>query len=124
MHKIQLTFNTQNVNISVALKALEAYRAGKYTEAIAGLVEVLDMEPQNWDARLMLGASYYKSGQYFAAQCAFRLVCERAPEQDIRIKGREGLLAASARTGKGLQIPEEFGTCAGRKDLTVSWLDY
>jgi len=27
----------------------------RFNEAIEALVEVLDVEPQNWDARLMLG---------------------------------------------------------------------
>jgi len=120
---MQLTFNTQNVNISVALKALNSYRSGGYREASLALLEVLDTEPQNWDARLMLGACYYKLGQYFAAQCAFRVVCELSTDSAMRTKGREGILASNQRMGKRVEAPPEFGSCAVRQEFAVSWLD-
>jgi tetratricopeptide (TPR) repeat protein len=123
MHKIQLTFNTQNVDISIALKALDSYRSGNYEQAIAALLEVLDVEPKNWEARLMLGACYYRLGQYFAAQCAFRLICEQATDSNVRTRAREGLLASGGKMGRRVEIPPEFGSCAVRQELAVGWLE-
>lgn len=120
---MQLTFNTQNVNIAVALRALNSYRSGKYKEASVALLEVLDAEPKNWDARLMLGACYYKLSQYFSAQCAFRIICEQATDASVRARAREGLLASSGKLEKRVDIPLEFGSCVVRQDFAVGWLD-
>jgi Flp pilus assembly protein TadD len=123
MAKIQLTFNTQNVNIAVALRALDNYRSGNYTEAITALNEVLDVEPNNWDARLMLGACFYKLDQQFSAQSAFRLICENATDPAVRNKAREGLIASGGKTGRRIEIPQEWGSCAVRQQFEVAWLD-
>ena len=120
---MQLTFNTQNVNVAVALKALDSYRSGQYKQTSVALIEVLDVEPQNWDARLMLGACYYKMGQYFSAQCAFRMICERATDAGVRGRAQEGLLASGRKIGKREDTPPEFGSCAVRQDFAVAWLD-
>jgi hypothetical protein len=124
MPKMQLTFNTQNTSATVALKALKCYRDGDYKEASLALLEVLDAEPINWDARLMLGACYYKMEQYFSAQCAFRIVCDQANDPMTRIKGREGLLASGGKMGKRVDMPPEFGSCSVRQEFVVGWLEY
>ena len=120
---MNLTFNTQNVNIQVALKALEHYRKNQYAEAADALQEILDMEPQNWDARLMLGACYYKSGHYFQAQCAFRMICERASDPEIRKKANQGMLSAGSKMGPRVVMAPELGTCAVRQEIPVAWMD-
>ncbi|MBX9725313.1 MAG: tetratricopeptide repeat protein [Candidatus Obscuribacterales bacterium] len=120
---MNLTFNTKNVNIAVALRALDLYRAGKFKEAVGALLEVLDAEPQNWDARLMLGACYYRTGQYFSAQNAFRMVADQAQDAQLRNRARQGLLATSSKTGGRVETAPEFGSCAVRQEFVVAWLE-
>jgi hypothetical protein len=131
MSKFQMTFNTQNVNIAVALRALDSYRNKNYVEAVGALLEVLDLEPRNWDARLMLGACYYKLGQNFAAQNAFRKICEQAKDPEVCARAREGLRATGGRLETetppksqgwfgNLGLPSEF---SGTHKYAIPWLD-
>ncbi len=120
---MNLTFNTKNVNIAVALKALNLYRSGNFKEAVGALLEVLDAEPSNWDARLMLGACYYKLGQYFSAQNVFRMICDQAEDAVLRNRARQGLLATASKTGNRIDMAPEFGSCAVRQEFVVAWLD-
>lgn len=120
---MKLTFNTQNVDIQITLKALNFYRGGDYRQAARALQEILDSEPQNWDARLMLGACYYKSGQYFMADSAFRLILDQCTDIEIRKKAREGVLTNSAKCGPKNSTPPEFGSCAVRQEFNAAWLD-
>jgi thioredoxin-like negative regulator of GroEL len=83
---MDFTFNTQIVDVSVALNALKFYKAGQYKEATSCLLDLLDVEPKNWDARLMLGACYFKTEQWGAAQRAFRFIFEQCPAADIKSK--------------------------------------
>ena len=122
MQKIP-SFNTQNVNITVALNAMENYRNKDYKEAVPNLIHVLDVEPQNWQARLMLGACYYKLGQYFAAMCAFRLVSDKATDSAIKAEARRGLIACSGKGQERAKSPEEFGWHFAVERVAVSWLD-
>lgn len=121
---MKLTFNTQNVNIQVALSALSLYRSGEFDQASYALQEILDVEPDNWDARLMLGACYYKTGQYFMADCAFRMILEHSSDPDIRKRAREGVLSTAGKWGHRVSnTPPEFGSCAVRQEFFVAWLD-
>lgn len=119
---MNLTFNTQNVNIQVALKALNAYRAGDFMQAASALQEILDMEPQNWDARLMLGACHFKTGHYFQAECAFRNICENCKDTEIRNKARQGMLSAGSKITNRVNIPD-IGSCVVRQDIPMGWMD-
>ncbi len=123
---MELNFNTQNVDISVALKALSLYRAGEFSQATCALLEVLDNEPKNWQARLMLGACYYKTAQFASAGRCFRFVYENASDEESRKKGLEGLLATNAKLEKKIgTIPDEFGAHEERSGHVpkASWLD-
>ena len=120
---MNLTFNTQSVDVSVALKALNQYRAAEFEPAIATLLIVLDAEPDNWQARLMLGVCYYRTKQYFAAQWSFRHVYERTTDLASKKMGLEGLQATAAKLA---EPPEEF---AGMYERTLprpffAWLDF
>ncbi|MBX9685460.1 MAG: tetratricopeptide repeat protein [Candidatus Obscuribacterales bacterium] len=110
---MEITFNTCNLDASVALKALQLYKAKKYKEAIPALQEILDVEPKNWDARLLLGACYYKTAQYPSAQRLFQFIYD-APgvPQATRIKAQQALRAV-AMAKEGLSdLPAEFGCYA------------
>jgi hypothetical protein len=124
---MNLTFNTQNADASIALKALQQYRSAEFLQAIETLTDVLDMEPHNWQARLMLAVCYYKTTQYLPAERAFRLVYDQAPEADIRRKGLEGLLATKSKLErKTVECPPEFGTYVERNmpEPLFPWLEH
>lgn len=123
---MKLTFNTQNVDIKITLKALGHYRAGEYQQAASALQEILDTEPQNWDARLMLGACYYKAGKFFMADNTFRLILDQCTDLEIKKKAREGVLTNSYKcTNKNTphRTPPEFGSCSTPEKFIASWLD-
>lgn len=123
---MDFTFNTQIVDVSVALNALKFYKAAQYQEATTCLLEILDVEPKNWDARLMLGACYFKTEQYGAAQRAFRFIYEKCPESAVKAKAIEGMQAATSKLQVPNQnLPLEFGGYAPRFQSAsrLSWID-
>jgi hypothetical protein len=124
---VNLTFNTQNVSASVALKALQHYRAHEFQQAINSLLDVLDSEPDNWQARLMLAVCYYKTTQLLAAERAFRAVYEKATTPEMREMGCEGLRATRAKLErKSIDCPPEFGEYSQRRlppEPLFAWLD-
>lgn len=108
-----LTFNTMIADVSVALKAINLYQTGCYKEAINELQSVLDCEPNNWEARLMLAACYYKTAQYPAAERAFQFIANKTTNPEVRKRAEEGIDATrdkmdGSKGGKSA-LPAEFG---------------
>jgi tetratricopeptide (TPR) repeat protein len=122
---MEFTFNTQIVDVSVALNALNLYREGNYKQAISHLTDILDMEPNNWQARLMLGACHYQVGEYSTSQRVFRFLADYCTDQEVKRKALSGFQAASAKLAKPLDLPPEFGCYADLKPAQrkVTWLD-
>lgn len=125
---MSLTFNTIVLDVSVALNAINHYQAGKYKEAIEALQCVLDLEPHNWDARLMLAACYYKTAQYVSASRAFQYIVDCTDNADVRKKAQEGAQVSAAKMNKRdfTEIPPEFGChvemLQKTQPKTMSWL--
>lgn len=110
-----LTFNTLVLDLSVALQTVRDYQSGNFQRAIDNLQLVLDCEPANWDARLMLAACYYKSGQFFLALRAFQYIYDKTTNLDVRQKALEGVQVTSMKLERRLDnrgIPAEFGCYA------------
>ncbi|MBX9569276.1 MAG: tetratricopeptide repeat protein [Candidatus Obscuribacterales bacterium] len=106
------TFNTLVSNLSTVVNAVNLYQSGRYRDAISSLQELLDLEPNNWEARLMLAVCFYKTGQLGAAHRAFDLIVERTTDLDIRQKALEGTEVTRAKLqGHHVQvgIPAECG---------------
>jgi hypothetical protein len=122
---MDLSFNTTSVDVSVALKALKHYRAREFNLAIEALLSVLDVEPRNWDARLMLGCCYYKTNQFGSAHRAFKMIYDRCLDADLKQKAADGMRASEAKLGKTNDIPLEFGAVVERMvpQKIISWLD-
>lgn len=124
---MEITFNTQNAEATVALKALQQYKAKQFKEAIASFTEILDCEPGNWDARLLLGACYYKSGQFLTAQRIFNYINESCcTNLEARAKAREALRSVQSQLERGTtDLPAEFGCYnkPGMSYISASWLD-
>jgi thioredoxin-like negative regulator of GroEL len=83
---MDLKFTTIQVDATVALRAHKLYKTGEYAQAITVLTDILDSEPQNWHARLYLGASYFKTGQPMAAARALRYVYEKTSDPLLKQK--------------------------------------
>lgn len=92
---MDFTVNTQFLDANIALQAYRDYKEGRYNEAIAGLLPILDVEPRNWQARLFLGVCYYKTGQKFGASRAFRYVYDNC--NDVELKQKACLALQSVR---------------------------
>ena len=125
---MDFTFNTSIVDVSVAVNALKLYKGKQYKEATACLLDIIDVEPKNWDARLMLGACYFKTDQFAAAQRAFRFIYENCPISDIKSCALEGMQASQYKlqAPNGKQTPLEFGSYVERNTPSVgrlSWID-
>ncbi|MBY0549048.1 MAG: tetratricopeptide repeat protein [Candidatus Obscuribacterales bacterium] len=108
---MKLTFNTMVADLSVALSAIDHYQAGRFTQAINDLQSVLDFEPTNWDARLMLGACFYKTQQWSAAHRTFDFIASKCSDSDIRTKAQEAVQVTTAKLNKWntVGLPLEFG---------------
>ena len=123
---MDLSFNTSNVDVSIALKALRYYRAKEFGQAIEALLEVLDVEPRNWDARLMLGSCYYKTGQFGSAHRVFKMIYDRCLEPGLKEKASDGMQAAERKLQKtAADFPLEFGDMVANNapQKIVAWLD-
>ncbi|MBY0549044.1 MAG: tetratricopeptide repeat protein [Candidatus Obscuribacterales bacterium] len=124
---MNLTLNTLVADLSVALKALEHYQSGRFRDAIEDLQSVLDFEPQNWDARLMLAASYYKTQQWSAAYRTFQYIAANAVDNEIRLKASEGMQVTQSKlTANRCGLPAEFGCdtelLRAKYSEKISWL--
>ncbi len=119
---MEFTFNTYTVDATIALRALKNYRAGDFHNAAQDLLNILDHEPRNWQARLMLGACYFKTKQYGAAQRVFRHMCENSSDAELREKAWIGLQTTTDKlTKKTHEMPLEFGDCVVRVE-PKTWL--
>lgn len=124
------TFNTLVHNLSTVVNVVNLYQSGKFRDAIALLQEILDVEPNNWDARLMLAVCFYKTGQVAAAHRAFQLIVEKTTDLGIRQKALEGVDVTRAKLlGHHVPtaMPAEFGCHVEalgvvRRDNHFSWL--
>ncbi|HEY9790078.1 MAG TPA: tetratricopeptide repeat protein [Candidatus Obscuribacterales bacterium] len=94
---MDIKFSTQIIDVSVALKALQQYRDGEYKQAIETLLVILETEPNNWDARLMLAASYFGTSQFAAAERSFQTVLDKCPVDELREKARAGVESSLAQ---------------------------
>ncbi len=121
---MNITFNTQIVDVSVALKALDLYRNREYKQAISTLVEILDTEPNNWQARLMLAVCYYKTDQFPTAHRTFRYIYEKCQQIDLKRKAFEAMQASNLKMLAHVDVPAEFGCYVDRKPQIPSWLDH
>ncbi len=127
---VGLTFNTLIVDISVALKAINFYQSGQFEEAISELQSVLDYEPKNWDARLMLAACYYKTKQWSAAHRVFQFIEAQSNNAGIKQKAAEGIRVCDGKMknwhGSASTVPAEFGCFVERWNIEpkqeMSWL--
>lgn len=124
---VNLTLSTLVADLSVALKALEHYQSGRFRDAIQDLQSVLDFEPKNWDARLMLGASYYKTQQWSAAHRTFQYIATNAVDNEIRLKANEAMQVTQSKLNSNrCGMPAEFGCdtelLRAKYSEKISWL--
>lgn len=126
---MKLTFSTFVADLAVTLDAVNLYQSGEFRKAINHIQDVLDLEPSNWDARLMLAVCFFKTGQHGAAVRAFQLIAEKAGCQDIQQKALEGLAVCSSkleRLSDRPATPDEFGShvekAGANKYIQLSWI--
>lgn len=120
---MELGMNTAEFT-SNAVSAYREYKSGNYQKALPILQDVLDFEPDNWMARLLLGVCFYKCGQPMASVRAFRLVYERCQESPIKQKACLALQAVTATLQKhNIEMPLEWGDAIARNERPVQPLE-
>lgn len=89
---MDLSFNTTlRLDATLAISAHNLYKEGRFREAITPLQDVLDYEPQNGYARLLLGVCFFKTGNAYAAERAFNAVKLNTRDQELRDKAIRAL---------------------------------
>lgn len=90
--------------------ATQAFNEGDYVRAEKLLIDVVDMEPDNWLARYYLAICYAKNKQVYAAQRAFRVLYDRSTDKEIRSKACSMLQRINSEIHEGPgKRPIEFG---------------
>jgi tetratricopeptide (TPR) repeat protein len=118
--------DTQIAGISFAIDALRLYCDGDFKIAISKLIEILDKDPRNWYAHLMLGACYYNTNDLAAARREFQSVYKKCPEVEFVRMSVEGYAASLTTMMINLvEVAPEFGCYSDRGPATkpVTWLD-
>jgi cytochrome c-type biogenesis protein CcmH/NrfG len=121
---MDITFNSQNADAALALKALQHYRAKDYKPAQNCLLELLDVDPKNWHARLLLAVCYYKTSQLATAARAFQFIYDGCNDDDVRRKAQEGLRVSQAAMQGKQQMPAEFGRYVENALRSPAWMEF
>jgi hypothetical protein len=119
---VDINFNTTQLDASLVVNAYAFYKSGDYERAISALLGLLNIEPRNWQARLILGACYFHVNQKPAAQQAFRFVHDNCHDHDIARKAGLALQTVNAELLKDVMPPADSGKkpAAGAADSTLS----
>ena len=111
---------TSQVDASLGLNACKAYEAKDYNLAMKYLIEILDVEPDNWLARFYLAVCYQKTNQTFAAQRAFRFLYDKCTDEDLRKKAMYCMQQVTGQIQKpDSKDPPEFGRYNGLPGIST-----
>jgi cytochrome c-type biogenesis protein CcmH/NrfG len=91
---------------------LEAYQNREYAQAIEYLLEV---DPQQWDAQLYLGMSYYMAGRHIDARNKFAHMRDNCPVTPLREKALSAYLMVHSKIRQTEQLKKE------EDEITVEW---
>jgi hypothetical protein len=106
---MQISINTTQFESTIALSAYHSYKAGDFDLATQSLLQVLDVEPRNWLARLMLAVCYHKTEKDFAAERALRFVYQNCPDEALKQRACLALQTLAANIQAAKRKPVEFG---------------
>lgn len=122
---VKRELTTSQVDASLGVNACKAFAEGDYKQAQVLLLEIVDMEPNNWLARFYLATCYAKTDQMFGAQRAFRYIFENcSTDEEIRQKAVLMLQRVSGEIMEGgSKKPQEFGRFLDAPGLLPSFRD-
>ena len=115
---------TREIDTTNVLSAYRLYKANMFREATSLLLEILDFEPQNWQARLFLAACYLKTGQPGAAQRSFRMVYDNCPDADLKQRACLALQLASAKLQQNAGVPIELANVRDKMPAPVIKIEH
>jgi thioredoxin-like negative regulator of GroEL len=101
---------TVQIDTELALSGYALFKDGQYRAAIPLLLEILDLDTRNWQARLLLAACYHKTGQSAAALRALRFVYDNCVDAQLKQKSCLALQAVNASLQQAVCTPAEFGS--------------
>lgn len=79
------------------LVGLEAYDAQRYDEAVEAFNSSLKEDFKNWEARMYLGSSLFRLGNFDAAGRIFREVTTKCPDLQVRLRATKALDSVEER---------------------------
>jgi hypothetical protein len=120
---MDLNFTTSSVDAKVVVEAYGLYKEAKFREAIPVLHAILDVEPNNWQARLFLAVCQFETAQPAAAQRAFRHIYDNCPDAGVKQRACLALqFVNSELQRKTSAVPLEFGDVVQRAKPEVAVL--
>ena len=81
--------------VQTMFNGLSAYQNGRLTEAIELLSKALEIKHDEWEARLYLGMSYYRTGLRKQARYQFQTIMDWCQNQEIRKMAKVALEAVN-----------------------------
>lgn len=85
---------------ALAMSAYNFYRNGFFNEAQMAVQEVLNLEPENFQAKLFLAACLHNLGKTEDAKAALLAVYENSPEDYLREKAQMGIADLEQSSGE------------------------
>jgi alpha/beta superfamily hydrolase len=84
------------------LKGLEAYEAERYEDAVDAFTTSLREDIKNWEARMYLGASLFRLGNFDASGRVYREVTTKCPDLQVRLRATKALDSVEQRLANEL----------------------
>lgn len=108
---------TQEALLGLVDAGVFAYKSKEFKSALEKLQRVLDVEPQNWRAKLYLAMSYYHSGEIFTAYRHFLFLRDNCTDSEIRGKAESALAAMSSQ----MQASNNVNTSTYMPEMTCTF---
>lgn len=74
---------------------INAYRLGDYAEALEYLKEGLDGCQDDWNGRLYLAMTYYRTGRLALCRHEFKRIMDECMDKELRLKAASALAATN-----------------------------
>jgi thioredoxin-like negative regulator of GroEL len=81
----------EEMSKQLMMVGIEAYRAGRFDDAIELLRQGTTNEKPNWLIQMYLGMAYHKAGRLVDAASIFDRLSKQCPDQDVQKRAKIAL---------------------------------
>ena len=123
---MQTTSTTEMCGVSIFRNAVKLFGEEEYEKAMSQFLEVLDADPLDWYARLLLGACYYKSEEFAAAERIYQYIYQKCSDEKLVRVAVDGFRASRARASKSVRAMPEHDRFADSGDIksgSAGWME-